>query len=133
MDSATWATVNRLVDWLDTHSTHTPETARLLRVLKIQEEAGEVAEAIHGAMNGNPRKGQSKTWSDVEAELCDVILTGMVALATLSSDPARTFDTHLSHVAERSLPGETACTPSSTSSTTPNTPSTMSARTQAST
>ncbi|UCM86936.1 MazG-like family protein [Streptomyces marincola] len=103
MDSATWTTIKRLVEWLDANDTHPPELTRLLRVLKIQEEAGEVAEAIHGAMGSNPRKGASHTWTDVEKELCDVILTGMVSLATINPDAQQVFEYHLSRVARRSL------------------------------
>ncbi len=105
MDSETWATITRLVEWLDNDSAPTSdEMRRVLRVLKIQEEAGEVAEAVHGAMGANPRKGASHTWADVEKELCDVILTGMVALTTLTPDAPRVFADHLDRVATRSLP-----------------------------
>ncbi|MDT0270052.1 MazG-like family protein [Streptomyces sp. DSM 44915] len=103
MDSATWATISRLVDWLDAHDTNAPELTRVLRVLKLQEEAGEVAEAVHGVLGANPRKGASHTWADVERELCDVILTGMVALATIAPDPRAAFAHHLDRVADRSL------------------------------
>jgi NTP pyrophosphatase (non-canonical NTP hydrolase) len=98
-----WDTVGRLVAWLDEESSASPEVARLLRVLKISEEAGEVAEAIHGVMGANPRKGNSHTWEDVQRELCDVILTGMVALKTITPDAQRVFAEHLDHVAARSL------------------------------
>lgn len=99
----TWDTVEQLVDWLDAESTVSPEVARLLRVLKISEEAGEVAEAIHGVIGSNPRKGNSHTWDDVQSELCDVILTGMVALKTITPDAARVFGERLAYVAARSL------------------------------
>lgn len=103
MDARTWATVDRLVEWLDTNSEGPPEVSRLLRVLKISEEAGEVAEALHGVMGTNPRKGPSHTWEDVESELCDVILTAMVALASLNPQAGKVFDEQLARVAERSL------------------------------
>ncbi|QNP71195.1 MazG-like family protein [Streptomyces roseirectus] len=83
MDDLAWEQVRRLVGWLDEHAE--PAAAgdvRLLRVLKIGEEFGEVAEALHGALGANPRKGASHTWDDVRQELCDVIVTAMVALAT---------------------------------------------------
>ncbi|MEV6674472.1 MazG-like family protein [Streptomyces sp. NPDC051162] len=99
----TWDTVERLVEWLDAESTVSPEMARLLRVLKISEEAGEVAEAVHGVSGSNPRKGNSHTWDDVQTELCDVILTSMVALKTITPDAAKVFENRLAHVAERSL------------------------------
>ncbi|MEU1667237.1 MazG-like family protein [Streptomyces sparsogenes] len=104
MEEQTWDTVRRLVAWLDAESRPmSPEVARLLRVLKISEEAGEVAEAVHGALGGNPRKGASHTWADVERELCDVILTAMVALASLTPDARKVFEEHVSYVADRSL------------------------------
>lgn len=99
----TWHTVEQLVEWLDAESGVSPEMARVLRVLKISEEAGEVAEAVHGASGSNPRKGNSHTWDDVQAELCDVILTSMVALRTITPDAEKVFTERLDHVAERSL------------------------------
>ncbi|MFC5720389.1 MazG-like family protein [Streptomyces gamaensis] len=99
----TWDTVEQLVEWLDSESTVPPDMARLLRVLKISEEAGEVAEAIHGVTGSNPRKGNSHTWDDVQTELCDVILTSMVALKTITPDAAKVFEDRVAHVAERSL------------------------------
>lgn len=103
MDQSTWGTIDRLVGWLDSESAVSPDVARLLRVLKISEEAGEVAEAVHGVMGSNPRKGASHTWEDVQEELCDVILTAMVALATLTPDAQKVFEERLSRIAERSL------------------------------
>jgi NTP pyrophosphatase (non-canonical NTP hydrolase) len=100
----TWDTVEQLVGWLDAEQAVPPEMARLLRVLKITEEAGEVAEAVHGATGSNPRKGNSHTWDDVQTELCDVILTSMVALRTITPDAAKVFEGRLAHVARRSLP-----------------------------
>ena len=100
-----WDTVGRLVEWLDASSDVPPEVALLLRVLKISEEAGEVAEAIHGVVGSTPRKGVSHTREDVQAELCDVILTSMVALRTITPDAEKVFAERLEHVAARSLGG----------------------------
>lgn len=86
---------------------YSEEVTLLLRALKITEEAGEVAEAIHGLMGANPRKGRSHTQEDVERELCDVVLTAMVTLATLTPDARSVFRHHLDRVAARSL-GESA-------------------------
>ncbi|WNI20310.1 MazG-like family protein [Actinacidiphila sp. ITFR-21] len=99
----TWATIARLKEWLDAKDNATPQQARLLRLLKIQEEVGEVAQAAMGAANANPRKGASHTWQDVEHELCDVMLSSMVALLTLNPDAAKVFQERLDAVAERSL------------------------------
>ena len=102
MDDA-WGTIEEIVRWLDDSSTLAPETEKLLRIMKLTEEAGEVTQAVIGAMGQNPRKGITHTWDDVQAELCDVMFTAMVALATITPDPQKAFDTHLTRVADRSL------------------------------
>ncbi|MEC3995082.1 MazG-like family protein [Actinacidiphila sp. DG2A-62] len=57
----------------------------------MQEKVGEVAQATMGAVNANQCRGHSHTWEDVEAELCDVIMSSMVALATITPDAPRRF------------------------------------------
>jgi NTP pyrophosphatase (non-canonical NTP hydrolase) len=96
-----WDRIGEILDWLDTSSTLPPEQERLLRIMKITEEAGEVSQAVTGVLGQNPRKGITHTWDDVNAELCDVILTAMVALATLTPDAPKVFDQHLSRIADR--------------------------------
>ncbi|MDJ0460425.1 MazG-like family protein [Streptomyces sp. H27-C3] len=105
MQDTDWTTIARLVEWLDKESSTSlsPAESRLLRILKITEEAGEVAEAVHGAMGSNPRKGASHSWDDVQSELVDVILTGMVALYTITPDAPKIFAERIEHIAERSL------------------------------
>lgn len=103
MDESAWDTVDRLVDWLDGASTLPPDTERLLRVMKLSEEVGETAQAVTGVLGQNPRKGVTHTWQDVEAELCDVILTAMVALTTLNPDARKVFAERVERVAARSL------------------------------
>lgn len=103
MDEHVWDTVDRLVDWLDEANTLPPETARLLRVMKLSEEVGETTQALFGVLGQNPRKGVTHTWHDVESELCDVILTAMVALASLNPDARKIFAERLKHIAARSL------------------------------
>ena len=102
MDDA-WGTIGQIVTWLDANSTLPPDTERLLRIMKLTEETGEVTQAVIGALGQNPRKGVTHTWDDVQAELCDVMFTAMVALATLTPDAQRVFSTHLARVADRSL------------------------------
>ncbi|MFJ8232516.1 MazG-like family protein [Streptomyces sp. NPDC094448] len=75
----------------------------MLRVLKLAEEVGETAQAVIGVSGQNPRKGYSHTWRDVESELCDVVLTAMVALRTLTPDAEQVFAEHVRKVTERSL------------------------------
>ncbi|MFE3327970.1 MazG-like family protein [Streptomyces sp. NPDC059176] len=92
----TWDYVRRLRKWLDADAAPTSvEDARLLRVLKISEELGEVAEALHGALGANPRKGASHSWGDVAKELADVIVTAMVALDSVSGDGATVVEQQL--------------------------------------
>lgn len=96
MKVGTWDRVTRLRMWLDTDAAPTSvEDARLLRVLKISEELGEVAEALHGALGANPRKGASHGWGDVAKELADVIVTAAVALDTVSGDGAAVVEKEL--------------------------------------
>ena len=103
MDDVTWDTVARLVEWLDRSSTLPPETDKLLRLMKLSEEVGEVAQAVIGVTGQNPRKGVTHTWDDVTSELCDVILTAMVALTTITPDAREVFARRVDHVAARSL------------------------------
>ncbi|MEV7967450.1 MazG-like family protein [Sphaerisporangium sp. NPDC088356] len=103
MDAETWDTVGRLVAWLDAESTLAPDVELLLRFMKLSEETGEVTEAVIGVLGQNPRKGFTHTWDDVDSELCDVILTAMVALRTRNPDAANVFKAHMAAVASRSL------------------------------
>jgi NTP pyrophosphatase (non-canonical NTP hydrolase) len=95
-----WTKIHQLVQWLDEKDNATPAQARLLRLLKVQEEVGEVAQAAMGAVSANPRKGRSHTWED---ELCDVILSSLVALATLTPDAEKVFEERVSIITDRSL------------------------------
>lgn len=106
MDTDPWPVIDRLVAWLDAGSTLPPETKTLIQILKITEEAGEVAEALIGVTGQNPRKGFSHSWQDVEYELCDVIITAMVALARVSPQARAVFAQRLAAVAERTRPME---------------------------
>jgi NTP pyrophosphatase (non-canonical NTP hydrolase) len=105
MDEDAWETAGRLATWLDEASERPREVKLLLQVLKITEEAGEAAEALQGVLGANPRKGHSHTEEDVASELCDVVLTAMVALSALTPDAAAVFRRHLARVAGRSLGG----------------------------
>jgi hypothetical protein len=101
MEDATWETIGRLVEWLDRGSALPAETKTILQILKITEEAGEVAEALIGVTGQNPRKGYSHTWRDVESELCDVVITAMVALTRVNPAARSVFLEHLAGVAAR--------------------------------
>ncbi|MEU9316713.1 MazG-like family protein [Streptomyces sp. NPDC048295] len=100
-DHGTWRTIDELHGWLDAETGIPPEQDLLLRMLKLSEEVGEVAQAVIGATGQNPRKGATHSWQDVEGELCDVIVTAMVALRTLTPDAAAVFDRHVRRLAAR--------------------------------
>jgi hypothetical protein len=77
-----WLHVAQLVEWLDDNN-RCNDTEMGMRILKISEEAGEAAAAWIGHVGQNPRKGFTHTEDDVAAELCDVAVTALVALASL--------------------------------------------------
>ncbi|MFG2616828.1 MazG-like family protein [Streptomyces sp. NPDC048507] len=62
-----------------------------LQVLKIGEEFGEAAQAVIGVRGSNPRKGFSHDWADVQAEVADTVITGLVALARMRPDDAEEY------------------------------------------
>ncbi|WP_241844773.1 MazG-like family protein [Streptomyces silvensis] len=97
-----WQTVALLHGWLASHERHPPEETLLLRMLKLSEEVGEVAQAVIGATGQNPRKGTTHSWDDVQSELCDVVITALVALRTLTPEPEKVLDERLRAVVARS-------------------------------
>ncbi|MER7562915.1 MazG-like family protein [Streptomyces sp. NPDC097941] len=98
-----WTSVDALWSWLERDQPVNGREGLLLRMLKLSEEVGEVSEAVIGAIGQNPRKGVSHTWDDVQGELCDVVITALVALRTLTPDTREVFHRHLRGVTERSL------------------------------
>ncbi|MEU2060565.1 GNAT family N-acetyltransferase [Streptomyces sp. NPDC013455] len=89
-----WDTIRRLADTfgaLDTENGLRPEEQWTLQVLKLAEEVGEAAQAVIGARGTNPRKGHSHTWADVQDEVADAVITGMVTLARLRPDAREHF------------------------------------------
>jgi NTP pyrophosphatase (non-canonical NTP hydrolase) len=103
MTPGLWDGIGTLWEWLDTHRPVEGREGVLLRILKLSEEVGEVSEAVIGATGQNPRKGVTHTWEDVQAELCDVVITALVALRTLTPEAREVFERHLERVRERSL------------------------------
>lgn len=99
----TWVTIGGLVTWLDTEAAAAGDTARLLRILKMYEETGEVCGALEDVTAPAPAHGSGHTWEDVQTEVCDVIVTGMVALATLTPVPAALVNERV-----RALTGQSA-------------------------
>jgi hypothetical protein len=57
--------------------------ARLLQAMKVQEEAGELAEAMIGVTGQNPRKGVTHTWDDTVLEAVDVAMSALVFVETI--------------------------------------------------
>ncbi|PKW07479.1 MazG nucleotide pyrophosphohydrolase domain-containing protein [Streptomyces sp. 1222.5] len=98
-----WPTIDALWSRLEATRVHAGQEGVLLRILKLSEEVGEVAEAVIGATGQNPRKGTTHTWDDVRSELCDVAITALVALRTLTPDAEEVFETHLKGVHARPL------------------------------
>jgi NTP pyrophosphatase (non-canonical NTP hydrolase) len=98
-----WETVDELWRWLEANRRADGDQEVLLRVLKLSEEVGEVAQAVIGATGQNPRKGVTHTWDDVRSELCDVVITALVTLRTLTPEAREVFARHLDRVRERSL------------------------------
>ena len=96
-----WATIRGLVDWLDTENGRSQQEITL-RILKLTEEAGEVAQAWIGVQGQNPRKGVTHTHVDVQDELCDVIVTASVALASIVGNPDYILNQKLAKIAARS-------------------------------
>ncbi|WP_043174161.1 MazG-like family protein [Streptomyces sp. NRRL B-24484] len=103
METSNWESIDRLVGWLDGASTLPAGEERLLRLLKLTEEVGEVGQAVIGATGQNPRKGVTHGWEDVQAELCDVVVSALVALRTLTPDARTVFEDRLARIEARSL------------------------------
>ncbi|MFF2940141.1 hypothetical protein ACFVSQ_09895 [Streptomyces niveus] len=79
----------------------TASDPRLPRIGKIMEELGEVAEAVRGSSGTDSDEGEPQTWDDVHKELCDVIVTTMVALLTCTPDAAKLLDVRLQRLVDR--------------------------------
>ncbi|MFI5520142.1 MazG-like family protein [Streptomyces platensis] len=105
-----WDTIARLARRFNAHDDERGLDAAqqwTLQVLKIAEETGEASQAVIGVRGTNPRKGDSHTWKDVHAEVADVIITGLVALARMRPDDAAPYLRHqLSAKAAKFLPSE---------------------------
>lgn len=98
-----WDSIDALCGWLDATRPADSREGLLLRIIKLSEEVGEVAEAVIGVTGQNPRKGTTHTWDDVRSELCDVAVTALVVLRTLTPDAREVLTDHLARVTRRSL------------------------------
>lgn len=101
------ATINAVVGRLDANDAdrdYGVVGSLAFRVLKISEEAGEAASALIGMVGQNPRKGVTHSRADVAGELCDVVLTAIVALASVEPDTwADTLADHLHRITARTI------------------------------
>ncbi|MFG2131554.1 MazG-like family protein [Streptomyces sp. NPDC048751] len=104
-DTDIWSAIDGQWRWLEANQPLGDREGLLLRMLKLSEEVGEVAQAVIGATGQNPRKGVTHTWEDVQSELCDVAITALVALRTLTPEAREVFLRHLAGVSRRSLRG----------------------------
>jgi NTP pyrophosphatase (non-canonical NTP hydrolase) len=96
----------RLVGWLDRQNGRSQHEISM-RLLKLVEESGEVAQAYIGSVGQNPRKGVTHTRADVADELCDVIITAMVAIVSVADgNPDDILAAKLAKVAERAAESE---------------------------
>ncbi|MDQ0989654.1 NUDIX domain-containing protein [Streptomyces sp. V3I7] len=87
-DGAFWNTIELLASRFSAHDTELglcQAEQWTLQVLKISEETGEAAQAVVGVRGTNPRKERTE-WEQVHAEVADVTITSMVALARMRSD-----------------------------------------------
>jgi hypothetical protein len=83
-DTCVWEHVARAVAWLDQAAGRDPHDIAV-RVMKVAEEAGEAVAAYIVMTGSNPRKPAPEgATEDFTGELCDVVLAGLVALATVT-------------------------------------------------
>ncbi|MFC9331839.1 NUDIX domain-containing protein [Kitasatospora sp. NPDC057015] len=90
-----WAAVDRIHRTLAEHCAALGQPLLTMQLVKIQEECGEASQALLGVLGSNPRKGHSHTLAQLQAELCDVIVAGMVALRTTTPDAASLLSAHV--------------------------------------
>ena len=93
-----------LCAWVDAGlADKSPEAQLWHRVGKLTEEVGEVAQAVIGTTNGNPRKPRSHNLADVRSELLDVALCALAAHVHIAphGDPLLALEQHAAAVCER--------------------------------
>jgi hypothetical protein len=73
----------------------------IIRLVKLQEEVGEVAEALIGFTGANARKGYTHDEEAVAKELADVVITAMVALHDWVPSPTLFMEGRLSELLVR--------------------------------
>ena len=95
-DSIDWQAVRDIDEWLDRGAGPEYQTQPLAqdwaRLSKVIEELGEAIQAFIGYTGQNPRKGVTHTLSEVEDEVADVIITGILCLQHITKDTWTTQD-----------------------------------------
>jgi hypothetical protein len=101
-DPALWAHIAALLTWLDGANPRTDHELSM-RLMKIGEEYGEAVAAYIGITGQNPRKGVTHSPDDLAGELCDVVITALIALASLTGTVATAEAAMNTHLTQRSL------------------------------
>lgn len=81
----------QLVKELCVHYTRHGDINLERQVIKLQEEVGEVAAALIGALGANPRKGFTHTTRDIAMEFADVVITAILGIVLCRKDPNETL------------------------------------------
>jgi hypothetical protein len=97
-----WDHVARTVAWLDADGGRGPHEISV-RIMKIAEETGEAVSAYIGLSGENPGKGVTVDPGDLAAELCDVVLAALVALATITGGTPQAESALHRHVTARAI------------------------------
>ncbi|MGW3351717.1 MazG-like family protein [Nonomuraea rubra] len=98
-----WAHIAAMLTWLDAANPRTDHELSM-RLMKIGEEYGEAVAAYIGLTGQNPRKGVTHTHDDLAGELCDIVITALVALASHTGTAATAEATMRRHLERRAPP-----------------------------
>ena len=101
MDDA-WGTIDEIIEWLDGGSTLGPEITKLIRIMKLNEEAGEVTQAVIGTL-GQTLARASPTLGRRPGRTVRRHRHRYGRARHAHPRRPRTFDGHLARVASRSL------------------------------
>lgn len=97
--AAAQSSVIALSRWVDKAlAERRAEAVTLHRVMKLTEEAGEVSDALTGALGANPRKGVTNGMDKVLEELLDVALTALGAYEHIDGHRGRSIAELLSKI-----------------------------------
>lgn len=100
---AHWNGIEEIHEWLNLNPAEHSDPV-LWQVLKITEELGEVAQELIACAGQNPRKpkvDRDSAWDKVIDELCDVVVTSMVALRRATPYASDRLQEHMIRILER--------------------------------